>query len=170
MNDITTFTQKRQSCSNTKWVSLKISEVQLFLVCLLTNEGLWYHSGTERLRYTKDYFYFYPQILPCLLAIPLNWKWGDGTSAHLVRVSLTVMLTTRAVLLLRCTTLTCFYATEVCFTCGLRRKKDLFSTYFGMAHMILTTYLPEPKKHLKFLESEGSVLSIPLILEIDYKS
>lgn len=83
----------------------------------------WYHSGTERLRYTKDYFYFYPQIFPCLLAIHLNWKWGDGTSAHLVRVSLTVMLITRAVLLLRCITLTCFYATEVWFTCGLQRKK-----------------------------------------------
>lgn len=45
-----------------------------------------------------------------------------------------------------------------------------FSTYFGMAHMILTIYLLEPKKRLKFLEPEGSVLSITLILEIDYKS
>lgn len=36
--------------------------------------------------------------------------------------------------------------------------------------MILTIQLPEPKKHLKFLEPEGSVLSITLLLEIDYKS
>lgn len=48
--------------------------------------------------------------------------------------------------------------------------KDLFSTYFGMAHMILTINLLELKKRLKFLEPDGSVLSITLILEIDYKS
>lgn len=48
--------------------------------------------------------------------------------------------------------------------------KDLFSTYFGMAHMILTIYLLELKKCLKFLEPDGSVLSITLILETDYKS
>lgn len=170
MNDITTFNQKRQSCSNTKWASLKMSEVQLFLDCLLTNERPWYHSGTERLWYTKDYFHFYPQIFPCLLAIPLNWKWGDGTSAHLAGVSLTVMLTTRAVLFLRCITITCFYATEVCFTCGLRRKK-IYSAHTLEWH---TWFCNIPsrtkKKHLKFLESEGSVLSITLILEIDYKS
>lgn len=64
---------------------------------------------------------------------------------------------------------TCFYPTDVCFTRDLWRK-DLFSTYFGMAHMILTIYLLEPRKHLKFLEPEDSVLSIILILEIDYKS
>lgn len=50
------------------------------------------------------------------------------------------------------------------------KEKDLFSTHFGMAHMVLTIYLLELKKHLKFLEPEGSVLSITLILEIDYKS
>lgn len=71
MNDITTFNQKRQRCSNTKWVSLKMGGVQLFQVCLLTNERSWYHSGTEKLRCTKDCFYFYPQIFPCLLAVPL---------------------------------------------------------------------------------------------------
>lgn len=48
--------------------------------------------------------------------------------------------------------------------------KDLFSTYFGMAHMILTINLLELKKRLKFLEPDASVLSITLILEIDYKS
>lgn len=36
--------------------------------------------------------------------------------------------------------------------------------------MILTINLLELKKRLKFLEPDGSVLSITLILEIDYKS
>lgn len=40
-----------------------------------------------------------------------------------------------------------------------REGRDLFSTYFGMAHM--TIYLLELKKtHLKFLEPDGSVPSV----------
>lgn len=112
---------------------------------------------------TPKYFHI------CLLTL-LVWKWGDGTWEDSVRAPLPVGLTARAVLLLRIFNYsTCFYPTDVCFTRGLWRK-DLFSTCFGMAHMFLTIYLLEPKKHLKFLEPEDSVLSITLILEIAYKS
>lgn len=171
MNDITTFNQKRQSCSNTKWVSLKMCEGQFFQVCLLTNEGPWYHSETERLRCTKDYFYFYPQIFPCLLASPLYSETGRW---HISRFSKSFSQS--------CWLQEQYHSLDILdssnvllshwslFQTWFVKEKDLFSTYFGMAHMILTIYLLEPKKHLKFLELEGSVRSITLILEIDYKS
>lgn len=119
---------------------------------------------------TKDYFYFYPQIFPYLFANPLGlemgrWhmggfsessspNWADCKSSAAPQI---YSITQRA------------FTPDVCFTRGLWRK-DLFSTCFGMAHMFLTIYLLEPKKHLKFLEPEDSVLSITLILEIAYKS
>lgn len=105
----------------------------------------------------------------CLLSL-FVWKWGDGTWKIQWE-----LLSQLGWLQKQCCSSdifnysTCFYPTDVCFTRGLWRK-DLFSTYFGMAHMILTIYLLEPKKHWKFLEPEDSVLSITLILEIDYKS
>lgn len=112
---------------------------------------------------TPKYFHIY------LLSL-FVWKWGDGTW----RIQWE-LLSQLGWLQKQCcfsdifNYSTCFYPTDVCFTHGLWRK-DLFSTYFGMAHMILTIYLLEPKKHWKFLEPEDSVLSITLILEIDYKS
>lgn len=145
-------------------------EIQSFPVCLLTNEGPWYHPGTEITMY-KRLFLFLPPNISIFVCYPS--LFGNGEMAH-ERIQWE-LLSQLCWLQEQCCSAdmsscsTWFYLTDVCFTRGLWRK-DLFSTYFGMAHMILTIYLLEPKKHWKFLEPEDSVLSITLILEIDYKS
>lgn len=159
MNDITTFNWKRQSSSNTKWVSLKMCKVQCFQVCLLTNEGPWYHSGTEITMYKRLFLFLPPNIsiFVCYPSVFGNGRWhmrGFSESSSPSWADCKSSVAAQTII-----QLTCFYGTDVCFTCGLWRK-DLFSTYFGMAHMILTIYLLEPKKHWKFLEPEDSVLSI----------
>lgn len=125
----------------------------------------------QRLRCTKDYFYFYPQIFPYLFAIPLCLEMGRWHMRGFSESSSPSWADCKSSAALQTCSITqhAFNPADVCFTPGLWRK-DLFSTYFGMAHMILTIYLLEPKKHWKFLEPEDSVLSITLILEIDYKS
>lgn len=113
---------------------------------------------------TPKYFHI------CLLSL-FVWKWGDGTWRGFSESSRPNWADCRSSVVPQTYSITqcAFTPLDVCFIRGLWRK-DLFSTYFGMAHMILTIYLLEPKKHLKFLEPEDSVLSITLILEIDYKS
>lgn len=140
------------------WKHMKRS----FQVYLFINEGPWYHSGIERLRCTRGYNYFYPQIFPYLLDRPLYFEVGRW---HISRFSKSFFPQSFA----HCKssivpqkyliTLKCFYPTEVFVSHVAREGKELFSTHFGMAHM--TIYLLELKrKHLKFLEPDGSVPSI----------
>lgn len=170
MNDITTFNWKRQSFSNTKWISLKMCEVQCFQVLPFDQWRTMISFRDRDHDVQKTIFISTPKYFHiCMLSL-FVWKQGDGTWEDSVRAPLQLgWLQEQGCSSDISNYSTCFYPTDVCFTRGLWRK-DLFSTYFGMAHMILTIYLLEPKKHLKFLEPEDSVLSITLILEIDYKS
>lgn len=76
-------------------------EVQLFQVCLLTNEGHDNIQGLREYDVQKTIFISTPKYFHvCQLSL-FMWKWGDGTLAEFERAFLTVMLAARAVLLLR---------------------------------------------------------------------
>lgn len=74
-NDIMTFNEKRKSVKY-KWVSLKM---QLFQVCLLTNEGPWYHSGIEITMYKRPFVFLPPNISVFVRQPSL---FGNGEMAH----------------------------------------------------------------------------------------